>query len=323
MPVPGDAYNPWRMFNGCFIPNAVLRCPELSARAKLVFGRLCQYAGENGEAFPSYRSLAREVGVERRCAMKAVKELEEFRLIKSVSRWRNDGAPASNVYVFLWHEIFQDAAAGPTPGVHNDTIGGIHRDTTPWCSNVHQMVSTRAPKKIQTKESNFEETTTRIIHQLLAGTALATITNQELNSLLRRHGDERLKMAADIAAETWRRDHEEIHNPGGYLQSLCQALVVPNWYEPPEERQAKVEAAHIRKTAEQEELERREKDTQQLNARLDGHWQSLPVTEQSKFLGLVTSAYPALNLPQVAIAATAKALAWEQHQACHLLERPA
>lgn len=156
MPAPGDIYNPWRMFNGCFIPNAVLRCCDLSARAKLIFGRLCQYAGENGEAFPSYRSLAREVGVERRCAIKAVRDLENFGLIKAVSRWRNDGAPASNVYVFLWHEIFHFPAGHSTHGVQNDTMGGVKSETNPWCSNDHHVVPTRTPKEIQTKESKNE-----------------------------------------------------------------------------------------------------------------------------------------------------------------------
>ena len=314
MPVPGDAYNPWRMFNGCFIPNAVLRCPELSARAKLVFGRLCQYAGENGEAFPSYRSLAREVGVERRCAMKAVRELEEFRLIKSVSRWRNDGAPASNVYIFLWHEIFQQAVAGPTPGVHNDTRGGVHGDTTPWYSNVHQMVSTRAPKKNQTKESKFEETTTKEIRLVLDETPLNSVADRELQALAQRHGQNLLLLVADIAAETWRRERDEIRNPGGYLQTLCNALIIPGWYEPVAERQAKIQTMKSRNRAEQETQLHRQAEAAHHDACLDGYWQSLPAAERSRFTELVTEAYPTLQLPAVAITATAKALTWEHQQ---------
>jgi len=314
MPIPGDAYNPWRMFNGCFIPNAVLRCPELSARAKLVFGRLCQYAGENGEAFPSYRSLAREVGVERRCAMKAVKELEEFRLIKSVSRWRNDGAPATNVYVFLWHEIFQHSAEPVSRGAQNDTRGGGQIDTTLRCSNGYQMVSTRTPKEIHTKESNYEETTTKEIRRVLDETPLNTVADRELQALAKRHGQNLLLLVADIAAETWRREREEIRNPGGYLQTLCNALVIPGWYEPGAERQAKIQTMKSRNRAEQEAQLHRQAEAAQQDARLDGYWQSLPAAERSRFTELVTEAYPTLQLPAVAITATAKALAWEHQQ---------
>jgi hypothetical protein len=140
MPAPGDIFNPWRMFNGCFIPNAVLRCRDLSARAKLVFGRLCQYAGENGEAFPSYRVLAQEVGVERRRAISAVRELEDFGLIRTVSRWRNDGAPSSNVGIAFSRSRWRD---GPlvfkrTPGVVSSRIlpRGVDPDTM-WCRQGH------------------------------------------------------------------------------------------------------------------------------------------------------------------------------------------
>lgn len=321
MPAPGDIYNPWRMFNGCFIPNAVLRCIGLSARAKLIFGRLCQYAGENGEAFPSYRSLAREVGVERRCAIKAVRELEEFGLIKTVSRWRNDGGPASNVYVFLWHEIFQQSAAPVSSGAQNDTRGGGQNDTTLRCSNGHQLVSTRTPKEIHTKKSKFEETTTKQIRQLLDETPLNSVADRELHALAQRHGQDLLQLAADIAAETWRRERDEIRNPGGYLQTLCNALVIPAWYEPVAERQTKSQATKTRKRTEQEAHLRRQAEADQQDACLDEYWQSLPAAKRSRFAELVTAAYPNLQLPAVAITATAKALAWEDQQSQVLSRR--
>ena len=318
MPTPGDIYNPWRMFHGCFIPNAVLRCVGLSARGKLVFGRLCQYAGENGEAFPSYRSLAREVGVQRRCAIKAVRELEEFGLIKAINHWRNDGAPVSNSYVFLWHEIFHSSANNCPLGVQNDTMGGVQCNTTSQCPNEHPVVSLKAPKEIQTKDSQFEETTTGHIRQLLKGTPLSTIGNQELHALAKRHGTKLLRQAADVAAETWRRDREEIHNPGGYLQTLCNALVVPGWYKPEKERQSNVHTIKSSKRAKQESIQQEKTEREQQDACLDAYWQSLSTKEQNKFVGLVTSAYPTLQLPEVAITATAKTLAWEQNsQASH------
>lgn len=312
MPVTGDIFNPWRMFNGCFIPNAVLRCRDLSARAKLVFGRLCQYAGENGEAYPTYRTLAREVGVERRQAMRAIQELEAFGLVRALGQRRDDGGSRSNTYVFLWHEIFQGPSAHSPPGVTNDTQGGAEADTPARCRKRHPGVSAMTPKEIQTKESAIEETTTDAIRLLLAGTPLDAVADRELQALVRRHGRELLQLAADVAAETWRRDRGEIGNPGGYLQSLCSSLVIPGWYEPAAERQAKAMDLREKKRGDQQALQKEKEEADQQARRREDYWRSLTAEERNRLLALVKSAYPNLPLPAVAITATAKALAWEQ-----------
>ncbi len=141
-----------------------------------------------------------------------------------------------------------------------------------------------------------------------------SVADRELQVLAQRHGQDLLQLAADIAAETWRREREEIHNPGGYLQSLCNALVIPGWYEPVAERQTKAHAMKIRKIAEQDAHLRRQAEAAQQDACLDDYWQSLPAAERSRFAELVTAAYPTLQLPAVAITATAKVLAWEHQQ---------
>ena len=61
------------------------------------------------------------------------------------------------------------------------------------------------------------------IRLLLKGSPLNLISAQELRSLAERHGLKQLMIAADVAAETWRRENKEIPNPGGYLQSLCSS----------------------------------------------------------------------------------------------------
>ena len=59
----GDAFNPFQLFIGAMIPSAVLRNPDLSPSAKLVFARLAQFAGRQGKAWPSDQTLGREVGL--------------------------------------------------------------------------------------------------------------------------------------------------------------------------------------------------------------------------------------------------------------------
>lgn len=309
MPVNGEIYNPWRMFNGSFIPNAILKCRELSATAKLLFGRLCQYAGADGEAFPSYSTLGEEVGIERRQAIRAIRELEEFGLIRAVARRRYDGSHSSNSYVFLWHTIFSEDGS-PSLGGKHGARGGVTNDTTHQCHPRHQVVPAMTPKEIQTKE---EETTTEQVRLFLSGTPLSEVSDPELQVLVRRHGLERMTLVGDVAAETWRKEPKDIRNPGGYLHSLCDSLFVPPWYQPPEERKAKAAKAEelrvARKKAEEAEKAAMEKEVEAKEV----FWASLSNADRENFrTAALASLSPGMNWPAVAITSVAKAIAWER-----------
>ena len=41
----GEPFNPFRFFNGIFVPEALVRTKLVSAGAKLAYGRLVRYAG--------------------------------------------------------------------------------------------------------------------------------------------------------------------------------------------------------------------------------------------------------------------------------------
>ena len=98
----GQVFNPFQIFIGAMIPSAVLRNPDLSPSAKLVFARLAQFAGRQGKAWPSDQTLGREVGLSDRQVRRCVAELERYGLIRRVSR-----AGHSNLFEFLWHAIYE------------------------------------------------------------------------------------------------------------------------------------------------------------------------------------------------------------------------
>lgn len=308
----GDTYIPWRKFQGSLVPNTVLRCRDLSQSSKLIFGRLCQYAGENGESYPSYKTLGREVGIDRRQAIKAVKELETFGLILPVDRFGPDGGSKSNNYVFLWHKIFIEEKPFP-PGVKNYTRESATNVTPPECQPRHRGVSQTAPKKNQTREKIIEETTTEQIRLLFLDTPFSKTTDTELNVLISRHGMVLLASAADIAAETWRRNHEDIQSLGGYLQSLCNDLIVPAWYHSPEERKANNLAIEKRRLAiikaQEDETAAKEKET----LALEDHWGSITEIERGSFIAAASASLPSVyELPPHIIAIIAKSNAWNQ-----------
>lgn len=82
------------------IPNWLVRRTEVSNLAKIVYGRLSQYAGNSFKAYPYQTTLAFEVGISERQLRRILSELVSFGLIKSDQR----GKKQSNFYYFLDHE---------------------------------------------------------------------------------------------------------------------------------------------------------------------------------------------------------------------------
>lgn len=156
-----------------------------------------------------------------------------------------------------------------------------------------------------------QKTTTEQICLLLSGTPLSKISEKELEIFIKRHGSERVMQAADIAAETWRREHSEIRNPGGYLQAFCEDLIIPEWYEPPHVRAAKSEAAAERKRAENDKQEELKKAEAQESKERDDYWHSLTEEDQQKFIEEEKKSSPIGEfIPEIGVVALAKSKAW-------------
>lgn len=101
-------HKPCQLLVSQFIFDAVAKCVKLSSRAKLIMVFLCQYAQENNDLNLSYCTIGKAVGVQRRHAMKTIRELENFGLIRIVKSQNQNGSPSANSYIFLWHEIYQE-----------------------------------------------------------------------------------------------------------------------------------------------------------------------------------------------------------------------
>lgn len=93
---PGERFNPYRLFVGAFIPNWLLTSGAVPPAAKLVYGRLAQFAGKKGVAFPRQDTLARECGLAERTVQRSISRLEELGLIEAVR------GETSSRYYFLW-----------------------------------------------------------------------------------------------------------------------------------------------------------------------------------------------------------------------------
>jgi hypothetical protein len=139
---PGEPLNPFRLFNGLFVPEALARHRGLSPGAKLAYGRLARYAGQDGQCYPAMLTLAREIGVGLRQARKYLGELERVKLIRRVSRFSRNGQ-TSNQYEFLWHPIFDQ-------GVNDNAPEGVNYRSLP-------PVNDSSYKESQDEESHSED----------------------------------------------------------------------------------------------------------------------------------------------------------------------
>jgi len=169
-------------------------------------------------------------------------------------------------------------------------------------------------------QSNAAETETEIelekqqheIRFLLNNTPLCRISDDELRSLVYRHGSKQLMLAADIAAETWRREKHEIQNPGGYLNSFCSALITPSWYRSLEDRRADAEAIEEKRLATLKAKEKQIVAEEKEACDREAFWASISEAERDNFRRKAKeSMNPGLELPGAAIAAIAKSMAWE------------
>lgn len=103
----GDAFNPYKVFQGCFAPYWLLEYPDLSTGAKLCYIRLMGYAGKDGFCYPSTDTLAASLGISERQTRYYTQELIEKKFMES----RRRGLGKTNSYRFLWHQAIEEKIA--------------------------------------------------------------------------------------------------------------------------------------------------------------------------------------------------------------------
>lgn len=174
----------------------------------------------------------------------------------------------------------------------------------------HACMSRDVTQENRTEQKREEKTTTEV-RLLLSGTPFSELSDSELQALTQRHGIERLFLAADIAAQTWQRGREDILNPGGYLNSLCSSLLMPDWYVPFAERMTLSQASQERKAAaDAVDATLKAQEEEQALAR-NNLWESLAEEQREDYRSAVVAGLPEGLAPSMAVTAMAKILAWD------------
>ena len=133
------------------MPNWLLQREDVSMGAKLIYAKLCQYAGKNGECFPKQSAIAKDLGISRRQVIRYVDELIENHLIVTVKV----GFQGRNVYKFLWHEWMNIA---PSKVTHMSQLEESKSDTyvTPKVTHMSPPILRESIKRINNINSAFQ-----------------------------------------------------------------------------------------------------------------------------------------------------------------------
>jgi hypothetical protein len=163
--------NPHALFVGAFIPNWLLRRPEVSHGAKLCYARLCQYAGKNGECWPHQSTLANELSCSLRNVGYLLKELVDHGLI--LVKRRGKDLPA--IYTFLWSEWMeidytQDSASQAGSDTQNCVLSDMQDSAPPFIyEENHKKRVSKRPSVKSLQSTTIEDLKPWIEEQKKAG----------------------------------------------------------------------------------------------------------------------------------------------------------
>ncbi len=118
-----DHFRPYKTFVGAFVPNSLMEYHGISDTAKLIWARLAQHEGDKGVAMPGIDTLAHELGDRPVATIQdAIRELEVQGFIVVLPAI--DVVPRVNMYIFLWHPVFEQTI----PTVMKRTMTDEHKE---------------------------------------------------------------------------------------------------------------------------------------------------------------------------------------------------
>ena len=125
--IVGQPFNPYGQFRGVFIPLGLLGYRGLSDGAKLLYGRLCLFAGKAGDCFADRESLAKEMGSSVATVGRQIEELVRKGFIRRVRR----GSGLAAKCEFLWHAALESSQRGKSDSAevsHQDSAEVSHQE---------------------------------------------------------------------------------------------------------------------------------------------------------------------------------------------------
>ena len=212
----GQQFNPYRLFVGAFIPNALMQYTGLTQGAKLVWARLAQYTGEKGEAYPKIITLAKDVGVEERQCQRYLKELENKKFIKVLrAEGFNKVLHKTNRYIFLWNEIF-NVNVRSSDDIYDTSSDDIY-DTL----LERESVERESLKNTHKKEEDEKAVCEGEIEKIKKTKTFQNFDTAIIQNIIEKNGKETV-IAAEYIEKTFSGQAQAVRNPIGLLISTLK-----------------------------------------------------------------------------------------------------
>ncbi|MFZ5572177.1 MAG: helix-turn-helix domain-containing protein [Thermodesulfobacteriota bacterium] len=113
---PGEAFLLYQVFNSGYLPEPLLETDLLTNTEKICMTKLNQFSGQNGQCYPSLRTLAKSIKISMRQVNRVINALvEKGFLIKRAPSNRQKGQHRSTRYYHAWHPIYDDAVVNNPP----------------------------------------------------------------------------------------------------------------------------------------------------------------------------------------------------------------
>jgi hypothetical protein len=136
------------------VPNWLSRRPDVSSTAKLLYGRLLQYQGNNATAWPGIGTLATEIGKSPRRVIDTIAVLEHLHLLRVE---RRVGYRASNRY----HLLTATSAENSTSAENGTSDETSTRTSAESCTSLVPKAAPKENKKKSVKRSGTPPTSAR------------------------------------------------------------------------------------------------------------------------------------------------------------------
>ena len=248
-------------------PNYILRNPNVSVGAKMVYILLLSYAWQKGSCFPGQETLASDLGVSNRSVVKWIKELEKEGLIARKRR----GLGKTNVYIIL---DYKPTKKEPNPRseksalleVNEKNKGRSEKSALPKMQNMHKEEYTVEEDSELKNKDNKTTTVAANKKDVVVALTEKGITKKVAQRVVSRYKNARIYQKIEYLEFLLETDPKQVQSPAGWLRrAIEEDYAAPAGFQTPAERE-QVEAQKIKAQQEQQRrLEQQEREAEALH----------------------------------------------------------
>ena len=168
IPKYGEQFNPYKIDTFALAYNCILQQPQaiMKDADKMLLIKLCQYRGKNGKAYPTRKTLTKDLGWSLSKVDKTIASLKRSFLIDT----EKTGCHSSSEFIFFYHEIYDSANTkkeSKSKKIHKEiSLKPETRELIEYWNSFEDLTT----HKLEGKQTKTVRNLDSAIHKLLQGT---------------------------------------------------------------------------------------------------------------------------------------------------------